>query len=159
MLDSARRAAAGAEAGADTVRRAVSTVYYAAFHYIAQSAADCFVGRANMHTARYALIYRSFEHTHLRRICVDLTKSTLSEKVRRSLGRNSVSKDIQQFAEIFPDLQEARHLADYHPTQTFEPNDVASLASTAELAITAFNAADPDEKADVLALMMLRPRD
>jgi len=159
MLDSARRAAADVAAGPDVIRRAVSTIYYGVFHFVAQSAADCFVGRANVQTARYALIYRGFEHTHLRRICLDLSKSTPSDKVRRSLGRNSVSEGIRRFAEIFPDLQEARHLADYHPTLTFEPNAVATLATSAQQAMTAFNATDPDERADVLALMMLRPRD
>jgi hypothetical protein len=159
MLESARRAAVGADAGPDVLRRAVSTIYYAVFHFVAQSAADCFVGRANVQTARYAMIYRAFEHTHLRRICLDLSKPTPSEKVRRSLGRSYASEGIRRFAEILPDLQEDRHLADYHPTQTFEPNDVASLVAAAETAIAAFSNADPEERADVLALMMLRPRD
>jgi hypothetical protein len=159
MLDSARRVAADANSGSDVIRRAVSTVYYVVFHFIAQSAADCFVDRTNVQTVRYALIYRRFEHTHLKRICPERSTSAHRETVRRTLGRNSVSPGVRQFAARLPELQDAGHIADDNPTETFEATEVALLATSAERAIASFNAGDPDERADVLALIMLRPRD
>ncbi len=149
----------GTEPEPESVRRAVSTVYYAVFHFIAQAAADCFVGAANRQTARYALIYRSFDHRYMKATCLALRASTLNEKLRNSLGRTTVSRSIVNFPTIFPDLQQARHTADYHPTDIFNASNVLSLAESAETAIAALDDADPDERADVLALLMLRPRD
>jgi hypothetical protein len=66
---------------------------------------------------------------------------------------------MRRFAETFPDLQEARHIADYDPSAHFLPADVSSLISVAEAAMAAFDRTTPDNQTDVLALMMVRLRD
>jgi hypothetical protein len=94
----------------------------------------------------------------MKRICEDLQVSTLEDKTKASLRRNSVSQDARDFAANFPALQDARHLADYDPTTRFLPSDVASLIDTAEFAIEAFDRIASDERADILALLMVRSR-
>jgi hypothetical protein len=59
----------------------------------------------------------------------------------------------------FPALQEGRHWADYHPRVEFSPSDVSDLIDAADLAMKAFDGAQADEKADVLAVVLVGARD
>jgi hypothetical protein len=90
--------------------------------------------------------------------CEALQVSTLNKKYKRCLGRTAMSQDMRDFAGAFPALQEGRHLADYDPAAQFPPSDVVSLIDAAEVAMDAFARTAPDERADVLALMMAGAR-
>ncbi len=65
---------------------------------------------------------------------------------------------MHEFVRAFPDLQRRRHAADYDPTIGWERPNVINLIDAAEAAIGDFDAADPAEQADILALMMSRCR-
>jgi hypothetical protein len=140
------------------LRRAVSTVYYALFHKVLRTAAERFAGPGQEHGGAYAILYRSFDHSHMKRICEDLRVSTLKDRMKESLRRDAVSLDTRDFAITFLALQDLRHSADYDPTVRFLPADVASLIDAADVAIGAFDRITPDEQADVLALLMVRTR-
>lgn len=140
------------------LRRAVSSAYYAVFHKILRAAAERFAGPGQEGSGAYGTLYRSFDHAHMSRVCDDLQASTLRDRVKRMLRRDSVSQQTRDFAGAFPELQEARHQADYDPTVRFRPSDVGSLIDAAEVAMVAFDLIPPDEQADVLALLMVRTR-
>ena len=65
---------------------------------------------------------------------------------------------MRAFASAFTNLQELRHLADYDPAAVFTLADAQSVVDTAEGAMTDFDAAPPDERTAVLALMLINPR-
>jgi hypothetical protein len=140
------------------LRRAVSTAYYALFHKILRAAAERFMGSNQEASAGYAMLYRSFDHRHMKAVCGALDVATLKDTLKRQLGREAVSQEMRNFANAFPVLQEARHLADYDPTAFFLPVDVASLIDAAEFAMAHFDRATPDEQTDVMALMTVRAR-
>jgi hypothetical protein len=140
------------------LRRAVSTAYYALFHKVLRTAAERFMGPGQTNTAGFALLYRGFDHRRMRSICEDLQVSTLKSTYVRHLRRQWVSQDLRDFAGAFPPLQEARHLADYDPVHQFLPSDVSSLIDTAEVAMEAFDRVAPDERTDILALLMVGTR-
>ena len=140
------------------LRRAVSTVYYALFHKVLRAAARRFMGPGMEASAGYALLYRSFDHGHMRAICQALNVTTLRDTLKHQLGRSAVSPHMREFADSFIALQELRHLADYDPLVEFQPSDVASLVDAASVAMAAFDRVLPSEQADVLALMMVRAR-
>ena len=158
LLAVARLLAAEAHASDAQLRRAVSTAYYALFHRVLRAAASRFMGLDEENSAGYALIYRSFDHRHMKAVCEGLDVSTLKDSLKRQLGRNAVSQDMRRFASNFPVLQEARHLADYDPQGVFLHADVLSLIDTAAVAIEAFDRTTADEQADILALMLVRAR-
>lgn len=137
------------------MRRAASTAYYAVFHMLLRAAADRFMGAGQAAAPGYSLLYRGFSHGQMRRACEELQHSTLKERYKRALQRTAVSRDMQAFARSFPNLQDARHTADYDPAAQFSASDVAALIQEAENAIEAFDRAPPDEQADVLALLMM----
>jgi hypothetical protein len=145
----------GTQASAAMLRRPVSTAYYALFHKTSHAAAQRFMGRDQEASAGYALIYRSFDHRHMKTVCLALQASTLKERFRNHLRRNAVSQDMRDFAEVFPGLQEGRHLVDYDPSVAFLAHEVSAQIDSA---IAAFDRVDPTELTDVLALMMVRAR-
>jgi hypothetical protein len=140
------------------LRRAASSAYYALFHHVLSKAAARFVGDAHRESAAYGIIYRSFDHGHMKRICEDLNAATLKDRMKGLLRRDSVSQFTKDFASNFCVLQETRHLADYDPIVPFSPSDVASLVDADEIAVVAFDSVPDDERADILALLMVRGR-
>jgi hypothetical protein len=98
----------GAPRQAD-LRRAISTVYYAVFHTIVTAAADDFLGRAQRATTRYALLYRSVDHPHLRRLCEDVAKDTPPKRYSSFLPKGGFGPDLIAVATAFGELQEKRY--------------------------------------------------
>jgi hypothetical protein len=62
------------------LRRAVSTAYYAVFHTILRAAALRFMGAGQENAAGYAILYRSFDHRHMKTVCEALDVSTLKDR-------------------------------------------------------------------------------
>lgn len=142
----------------NSLRRAVSTAYYAMFHRVLRAAADRFIGSDQQESAAYAILYRNFDHGPMRSICRDLDTATLNERLRRLLRRDRVSAELRSFASAFVALQDARHSADYDPSAWFEPSDAELLVVGARAALAAFDRIAPDELTDFLALLMARAR-
>ncbi len=140
------------------LRRAVSTIYYALFHVVLRAAALRFVGADSKNSAAYALLYRSFEHAHLRTIFLELDAPKLNNKLAGLLRRSEVSKEVRAFASIFVEAQEKRHLADYHPSVRFTPSDVQNLLVAADYSLHDLFMIDEEERTDVLALLMVKIR-
>jgi len=140
------------------LRRSVSTAYYAVFNKILREAADRFVGPNQSSKAAYRLVYRNFEHGRVKEVCIRLCASRLSEQMKRELGRDSVSREMRDFASSFPFLQAARQHADYDPSFVILLVDAADQIAAAQTAIAAFDQTAEDERTDVLALMMGRTR-
>jgi hypothetical protein len=108
------------------LRRAASTAYYAVFHKVLRAAAERFAGLGQEHSGAYAILYRSFDHGHMKQMCEALLKSTLPDALKWRLRRDAVSQETRDFAGSFPALQEIRHLADYDPTIVFLASDVSA---------------------------------
>lgn len=144
--------------GEALLRRAVSTAYYALFHAVLQAAAERFVGNAGKNSGAYSILYRSFDHSHMKRACELLQISPLKERTRDLLHLNDVCQDTRDFAGSFAELQQARHTADYDPITQFARTDIASLIDMAETGIEALGRIPPQEQTAVLALLMVRAR-
>ena len=118
----------------DSLRRAVSTAYYALFHALTSSNADCLVGTPHDPLSEHAWsrVYRGLNHN----------------AARRSLLQDSglFSPQIKQFASAFAQLQDLRHQADYDPNKIFTLDEVLDWIDLAEAAIESFMQADPDER-------------
>ena len=140
------------------LRRAVSTAYYALFHKVLRAGAERFMGPDKQQSAGYNLLYRGFNHGRMKSVCEALNVATLSKALQRQLGRTAVSQEMRDFVSAFSLLQEARHLADYDPSAGFVLSDSAALVEAADAAMTAFDQVMPDERADVLALLLVNVR-
>ncbi len=106
----------------------------------------------------YSILYRSFTHARMKAVCATLDVPVLGRNLAAQLCRTAVSDDMRAFAGNFVMLQIARHRADYDPVAEFSPLSALKFVEFAEIAIAAFDRTDPDEQADVLALMLSNPR-
>ena len=86
---------------AATLRRAVSSCYYAVFHALAKSVADSLIGEDPDKRPKKAWIevYRGLNHGTCRNACANA----------KSVG---FPDEMHSFAEAFVQLQAARHQAD-----------------------------------------------
>ena len=157
FLDVARSLASPASTRSPSdveLRRSVSTAYYAVFHTILAAAAERFVGTRPARSSGYTILYRSFDHGRMRRICEDLVKPALSRDLRRQLGRPSVHAEVRAFAWNFTVLQRRRHSADYDPSTAFEQDDALIPIEEAACAIAGFDRVPDNERTDVPALLL-----
>ena len=82
-----------------SLRRAVSTAYYALFHRVLRAAAERFMGAGQQATAGYALLYRSFDHGYMKETCKRLNSHPLGDALQRQLRRKAISPDLRAFAQ------------------------------------------------------------
>ena len=128
------------------IRRAISDAYYAAFHALTASNADALIGVAHDQLTSEAWVrtYRGLDHNQAR--------------AQLQQNRASLSASVQVFADLFRDLQNERHNADYNPRAIFTAQTAATWLNKAEAAITDFLQAGRSERAAVATLTLVRTR-
>ena len=110
------------------LKRAVSTAYYAVFHELCRTVADLMIGTSGSDRSlpAWRQAYRSVDHSFAKSQC---RKRTVMAKF---------PKDIEDFGNLFVDLQDDRHRADYDPAAIFTLSDVEGAIDAAEDAIRGF---------------------
>ena len=148
FIQSARLLAdGGGNPSQESLRRAISTAYYALFHALCYAFADLFVGDSPDARAsdEWHQAYRSLDHGILARQC-------------RHADVNRYSPGLRFFAKIFETLQANRHRADYSPRANYDQDGTLDFISDAESAIAAFRAAPEGERRRFVAYAALRRR-
>ena len=130
LIETARRLAhpGAAQPTQADLCRAVSTAYYALFHCLAATAADLLTG--SNRSPEWHQVYRALEHGKAKRAC------------RQQGALRAFPMEIRDFAEIFADLQGARHEADYALEGEYSKPDVLAIINRAEGVINEFEQAD-----------------
>ncbi len=130
----------------DALRRAVSTAYYAVFHALANSNADCLIGPPTDPLLEHAWhrIRRGLDHSQARR--------------NLEQDRHRFSPPVQEFITTFAGLQDARHTADYDARRKFTLTETLSWIDLAEEAITDFMDVALNERRAVAAQTLIRRR-
>ena len=111
------------------LKRAASAAYYAVFHALCKTCADCLIGTGGVtaNTMAWRRVYRSVDHGFARAQCKN-------EKMMAQFPQG-----IQLFAGRFTELQEKRHKADYDPASRFKTDDIRAYLDSAESAIKYIN--------------------
>jgi hypothetical protein len=161
LLDQADRLIAppgrGAPRQAD-LRRAISNAYYGLFHAVATEAADDLIGKTQRQTPRYGLVYRSVEHSSLRRVCEDVIKIKLPLRYSRYEPAGGFGEDLIALAGAVVDLQEKRHLADYDPLYRVTMSDAVLAVAKGRTALDRFRRANLTRRKAFLSLLVFSPR-
>ena len=113
------------------LRRALSTAYYALFHFVIAQCADlltCDPGGQNLDRA-WRQVYRSIRHSDVRNAC--------------NLAADAIygfPAEVQAFAAFYPNMRRRREEADYDPKsqQVFKPQHVMAKIEEVEFAIQQF---------------------
>lgn len=129
------------------LRRATSTTYYAVFHYLARSCADYMVGTDSKTRSQPAWrqVYRALEHGFTKGACKDGTIKKFP-------------KEIEDFANIFVEMQEKRHSADYDPYAKFTRSEVLQDVSRVEAVIAGFKKVSIQDRRAFCAHVLFKKR-
>lgn len=116
----------GRRARQTDLRRAVSTIYYALFHVLCRNFANSIVGHADRRSRAWAQAYRALEHHQVSNRCAN------AGIIRR------FPREIQDFADLFVQMQKKREIADYDPRPRFLRSEVKKDIEAVEQAIADF---------------------
>jgi len=125
------------------LRRAVSSVYYALFHYLVHEGCCQQIGTQHVQSPFRHVIGRGYSHSVMKQACASFGGGTLKEAVKKGLpldaNRNyPIPKPIRDLAATFAELQEKRQLADYDLSERFARAEVLTLIEEVEDAIKKF---------------------
>ncbi len=123
-----------------SLRRAVSTAYYALFHFLIDSTCKHLLGSGAGRRQLRELASRAFVHGKMQSLCKEFTKTIPQSELLKPLWlRHGVPAcvEIKELAEIFCDLQRDRHEADYNVSKriTREDAKVACLRAKEAMAL------------------------
>ena len=129
------------------LRRALSTIYYAAFHAFASNNANTLIGIGPQvrNDPAWESTYRAMDHRAARARCEHSAMSRFPAEIR-------------QMAALFVRLQARRNRADYAPQTQYRRSEVLQMAIETELAIEAFVAANPNQRRSFAAHLVFRER-
>ena len=131
-----------------SLRRALSTAYYALFHALAQNGADELVGKtaALRGSEAWQMAYRGIEH------------GRASSVFRNGSFMTRFPPAIQEFGKFFIEMQATRHQADYNPRADFTKSFVLGRIRNAERAIARFRAANATDRRTLSSRILFKTR-
>lgn len=136
-----------------TLRRAISTAYYALFHLLTEAAARVFVtGTANK--ALRQQLQRAFDHGAMRQCCRAFSGGSLPVGLAPLLTE-PVSANRRTLVSHFARLQDQRHDADYNVTLTYSRDDADNAVRSAEQAFAAWRTIRATDEARVFLVSLL----
>jgi len=131
-----------------SLRRAVSTAYYALFHLLVEDATKHWIGQKN---SRLGLA-RAFEHSNMDRVSKAFQKSNWKGFDGKDVV---IPQDLQDVAHAFTDLQAERHRADYNYAARFTRIDVQATVSQVRDAFEQWATVRKDPAADYYLVALL----
>jgi hypothetical protein len=139
-------------------RRAISSAYYAVFHFMLAALADEFVGKTERKTARYALAYRSIDHGSLAKLCKVVSNPRSRDKLAPFASDDGFGADIERFASLMAQVKEKRTAADYDPSHWVTIKDSRQAITDAGSAIEGFKKASVARRHAFLTLLVFPMR-
>ena len=129
------------------LKRAVSTAYYALFHAMAKNVADTMVGavRGRRSEKAWAHAYRGLQHGDAKAAC---------EAVRKL----NFPQGIKDCADVFVELQAARHAADYDPLHRLTRVEALLAVRQAEDAVMKLKSADAKDRRAFAVQVLVKRR-
>jgi uncharacterized protein (UPF0332 family) len=128
-----------------SLRRAVSTSYYAVFHLLIEEA----VSQWAVERQR-SILARTFEHSRMKAVCDDLLKTAKSG--------GAVQPELITVSRNFIELQEHRNRADYDLSKEWSLQEVFNVVDLAGDGFTAWRAIHTQDAAQDFLLRLFLPR-
>jgi uncharacterized protein (UPF0332 family) len=137
-----------------SLRRAISTAYYALFHMLINDGALKFVPSSPAWLRDQA--QRAFTHGEMRSACEAFSRSS---KTYSHLLVPPLESELRSVAAAFVELQQLRHAADYDLSQTFDRVNVLEAIELAKTAMADWSKVRNTPNSNVfLAALLLQSR-
>jgi len=122
-----------------SLRRAISTAYYALFNLLVDDASRFLIsGTAPHRDALRKSVRRAFAHGDMKSVSKSFGGGTAPSEWSAAVG-GAVPADLKIVAEAFFELQEARHEADYDMRRTYTRREAEELVRRSEEAFKAWS--------------------
>lgn len=130
-----------------SLRRAVSTAYYALFHLLIDEAVT------NWGIARQrSMLARTFDHGKMKGVCSEYVNNFYSA------GQPETGVQLKNVAHTFIELQEKRHTADYDNSFVWSRTNAIVLIDRANAAFVDWKAIRCEEKVQDYLLQLFLPK-
>jgi hypothetical protein len=117
------------------LRRAVSTAYYALFHFLIDEACRSMVGAGGDRRSLRGVLARAFDHRVMRDQSAAFASGNPSPKLTPALDAAGVPADLRDIADSFRTLQLNRHRADYNVLLRFNRTETVRLIDQSAVAM------------------------
>ena len=123
------------------MRRAVSSAYYALFHFLTEEAAKNFVGAGQQDRMRRDLARRAVAHSRLKDVCQEFLKQTPRDLLKPDWPNEGTpgSSDMATVCQNLIAMQEFRHVADYDFSVSVSRTQALDACDKAKEAMDAWN--------------------
>lgn len=132
-----------------SLRRAVSTAYYALFHLLAGEVAQLWHGGSAISRQR---LERALEHTVMKEVSQTFSSSAWTNWNKQQVA---VPDELREVAKAFVSLQQERHDADYNSGRVWSPVEAQSKVDQARLAFQQWRVVQTQEIAQDYLLSLL----
>lgn len=112
------------------LRRAVSSAYYALFHFLVDQSSRFLVSGPQREGLRHQLA-RGFDHGHMKKAAQAFAAPNAGQNPWRAVLGAAPSAALVEVALAFSALQEARHEADYDLARLFTRGEVEAFVARA----------------------------
>lgn len=158
LLDAADRSLATRGAGrpnAMTLRRAVSTAYYAVFHDLCRRTAEHVL--PNGHARAQLALARTIRHGELKTCCGWIAQNVAKpgDSLDALVDALRQCAPLVNAAGVFYELQEKRHAADYDHFASFDKRAALATVREAEGVIDVIDGLSPADRDAFLGLLAL----
>jgi len=134
-----------------SLRRSVSTAYYALFHLLVHEATIRLVAIEALRPR----VARSFDHNVMKKVCQDNVRLVPNIVGELILDGQAISAGIQNIATEFVALLQARHQADYDTATIITQAQAQTDVTRAEIAFLEWEAVHSDQAADAFLTELL----
>jgi uncharacterized protein (UPF0332 family) len=117
-----------------SLRRAVSSAYYALFHLLTSEASALYAIEPGL----AARINRTLSHGEMKKASSMIANDKLPKALQPPGGGYLTPADLKVVANIFVTLQQARHEADYDLSRTFRRQEALAFVQSARQAFAAW---------------------
>lgn len=139
------------------LRRAISTAYYAVFHFLIEEATKHIAGVRTSEANLRAFIARGISHGGMKAVCKSVSSGSWPGVVEQRIGKGKIgapAQPLRNVAAAFVNLQELRHSADYDPLRRFSRADAIIEVGRAKALMQDWdNVPDGDERTFFLHLL------
>jgi hypothetical protein len=132
------------------LRRAISSAYYALFHMLIREAAAALVSDVRLRL----LVPRAFDHGEMKQACRPFAAGALPDHIK-AVTDPTVPDDLRTVAEVFVEMQQSRHEADYNVASTFNRPDVLGYVARTRGAFEAWERVRDQQIATVFLVNLL----
>lgn len=140
-----------------SLRRAISTAYYALFHLLIDESSRMLVSGTQRNQLRLC-IHRAFQHSDMKAAAVSFSKGNVSAKLMPGLNGQTLQIPLQDVGKSFVELQQARHESDYDTARRFPRAETLDLIGQTEQAFIDWRGVRGTIQADTFLTALLVQR-